>query len=50
MKTITQLAAIAAFFISSIGMAALVNINSARAEEIAERIGIITHLSTGDQR
>ena len=38
MKTITQLAAFAAFFISSIGMAAPVNINSASAEEIAEAL------------
>jgi len=38
MKTITPLAALAAFFISSIGMAAPVNINSASAEEIAEAL------------
>ena len=38
MKTITQLAALAAFFTSSIGLAAPVNINSASAEEIAEAL------------
>jgi len=38
MKTITTLAAIAAFAISSAGLAAPVNINTASASEIAEAL------------
>ena len=38
MKTITTMAAIAAFFVSSIASAAPVNINTASAEQIAEAL------------
>ena len=38
MKTITTIAALAAFAVSSIAMAAPVNINTARAAQIAEAL------------
>ena len=38
MKTITSIAALAAFFVSSITLAAPVNINTASAEQIAEAL------------
>jgi competence protein ComEA len=38
MKTITSIAALAALIVSSISMAAPVNINSASAEEIAQAL------------
>jgi competence protein ComEA len=43
MKTITSIAALAALIVSSISMAAPVNINSASAEEISQALNGIGH-------